>query len=99
MRRAIQDLNTAPERSRQRAGDSETREINCCVNARRWDRIEVHLEYVDQNLGVPNPDFFGQQEYLSAGFPVVIDASHNESFPHQILVDSADIHQTPQEHA
>ena len=99
MMRAIQDLNTVPERNRQPAGTSETREPNRSVSARKWGRIEEHLEYVDQNLGVPNPDFVGQQEYLSAGFPVAIDASHNKSFPHQILVDSADIHQTPQEHA
>lgn len=99
MMRAIQDLNTALERSRQRARASKTRETYRSVSARKWGRIEEHLEYVDQNLGAPNPDFVGQQEYLSAGFPVAIDASHNESFPHQILVDSADIHQTPQEHA
>ncbi len=99
MMREIPDLNTAPERNRQPAGTSETREPNRSVSARKWGRIEEHLEYVDQNLGVPNPDFVGQQEYLSAGFPVAIDASHNKSFPHQILVDSADIHQTPQEHA
>jgi hypothetical protein len=61
-------------------------------------RIEEHFEYVDQNLGAPNPNFVGQQEYLSGDFPVVIDALHNGSFPHQILVDSADTHQTPQEH-